>query len=98
MFQAFTISDVITDVIILAIPIYWTLKEQMSIRRKLAVSGVFLLGAVCVKIKPHLSLYTKIRTGSLALELLASSSSFDKPTVRLITSAEYTLARLLTMV
>ncbi|TVY83828.1 hypothetical protein LSUE1_G001333 [Lachnellula suecica] len=48
MFQAFTISDVITDVMILLIPMYWTSKLQMSFRRKLAVCAVFLLGAVVV--------------------------------------------------
>lgn len=46
MFQAFTISDVITDVLILAIPIYWTSKLQMSRGRKVAVCAVFLLGGV----------------------------------------------------
>ena len=46
MFQAFTISDVITDVMILIIPIYWTSKLQMSFRRKLAICAIFLLGGV----------------------------------------------------
>lgn len=48
MFQAFTISDVITDVMILLIPIYWTSKLQMSFKKRLAVCGIFLLGGVYV--------------------------------------------------
>ncbi|KAI1076112.1 hypothetical protein F5B20DRAFT_594319 [Whalleya microplaca] len=45
MFQAFSISDVITDVFILAIP---TMRLQMTLSKKLAVCSVFLLGAVAV--------------------------------------------------
>ncbi|OTB01691.1 hypothetical protein M426DRAFT_14305 [Hypoxylon sp. CI-4A] len=48
MFQAFSISDVITDVLILAIPVYWTSRLQMRWSKKLAVCGVFLLGAVVI--------------------------------------------------
>lgn len=48
MFQAFSITDVITDVFIIALPIYWTSRLQMTLRKKLAVCGVFLLGAVVV--------------------------------------------------
>lgn len=48
MFQAFSISDVITDVFILAMPIYWTSRLQMTLSKKFAVCGVFLLGAVVV--------------------------------------------------
>ncbi|KAI1382875.1 uncharacterized protein F4822DRAFT_435250 [Hypoxylon trugodes] len=48
MFQAFSISDVITDVLILAMPIYWTSRLHMTFSKKLAVCGVFLLGAVVI--------------------------------------------------
>ncbi|KAI1758776.1 hypothetical protein GGR53DRAFT_205421 [Hypoxylon sp. FL1150] len=48
MFQAFCISDVITDVFILAMPIYWTSRLQMTLSKKLAVCGVFLLGALVI--------------------------------------------------
>ncbi|KAF4624478.1 hypothetical protein G7Y89_g13692 [Cudoniella acicularis] len=48
MFQAFCISDVITDVIILAIPIYWTMQLRMTLGRRIAVCGVFLLGGVVI--------------------------------------------------
>lgn len=68
MFQAFCISDVITDVLILAMPIYWVrdllrmmahivriadehttlqvTRLRLTPTKKLAVVGVFLLGAV----------------------------------------------------
>ncbi|KAI9666608.1 MAG: hypothetical protein M1821_004544 [Bathelium mastoideum] len=48
MFQAFTISDVITDVLILTIPVYWVSKLKMPLTQRVGVCGVFLLGAVTV--------------------------------------------------
>ncbi|KAI8965299.1 hypothetical protein F5Y11DRAFT_313576 [Daldinia sp. FL1419] len=48
MFQAFSISDVITDLLILAMPVYWVSRLRMTLRRKLAVCAVFLLGMVAV--------------------------------------------------
>ncbi|KAI0485071.1 hypothetical protein GGR56DRAFT_616728 [Xylariaceae sp. FL0804] len=48
LFQAFAISDVITDTFILIIPVYWTTRLHMTFGRKIAVCGVFLLGGVVI--------------------------------------------------
>ncbi|KAI2628677.1 hypothetical protein GGR54DRAFT_628507 [Hypoxylon sp. NC1633] len=48
MFQAFSISDVITDSLILILPICRISRLQMTLTKKLAVCGVFLLGIVVV--------------------------------------------------
>lgn len=46
MFLAFTISDVITDVLILLIPVYWIMQLNMSLAKRFGVCSVFLLGLV----------------------------------------------------
>ncbi|KAI0118666.1 hypothetical protein GGR51DRAFT_497223 [Nemania sp. FL0031] len=46
MFQALGISDVLTDVLILSLPLFWIWKLKMSTAKRWAVSGVFLLGFV----------------------------------------------------
>ncbi|KAK4692115.1 hypothetical protein P7C71_g5025, partial [Lecanoromycetidae sp. Uapishka_2] len=48
MYLAQAFSDVITDIMILAIPLPCIWALQMSTKRKLAVCGVFLLGALTV--------------------------------------------------
>ncbi|KAI2629786.1 hypothetical protein GGR54DRAFT_650075 [Hypoxylon sp. NC1633] len=46
LFYSLAISDVITDVIILSLPLFWVWRLQMSTAQRFAVSGVFLLGAI----------------------------------------------------
>jgi hypothetical protein len=46
MFKALAVSDVVTDVLILSLPLYWIWKLNMTLGKRLAVSGVFLLGAI----------------------------------------------------
>ncbi|KAI1321388.1 hypothetical protein F5Y16DRAFT_70421 [Xylariaceae sp. FL0255] len=45
-FFALAITDVITDVIILALPYYWIWRLNISLAKRLAILGVFLLGAI----------------------------------------------------
>jgi len=73
MFQAFTILDVITDIMILLIPIYWTSKLQMSRKRKVGVCAIFLLGAVYVgSLRPLICAFAHQYIVLWVLELLAS--------------------------
>ncbi|KAF2228673.1 hypothetical protein EV356DRAFT_495111 [Viridothelium virens] len=44
----FSIPDVIIDLLILCMPIYWTLSLQMSKKKRAAVLAVFLFGALTV--------------------------------------------------
>ncbi|KAK3318819.1 hypothetical protein B0H66DRAFT_622940 [Apodospora peruviana] len=44
MFYTLTISDVVTDLMILSLPWYWIWRLNMSPAKRWAVSGVFLLG------------------------------------------------------
>ncbi|PSR76353.1 hypothetical protein BD289DRAFT_378721, partial [Coniella lustricola] len=46
MFYALGLSDVVTDVLIPSLPFSWIWNLQMTMGRKLVVSGVFLLGAI----------------------------------------------------
>ncbi|KAI1430776.1 hypothetical protein GGR50DRAFT_683247 [Xylaria sp. CBS 124048] len=46
LFYSLAISDVITDVIILSLPFFWVARLNTSVGKRLAVSGVFLLGAI----------------------------------------------------
>ena len=43
---AFAVSDVITDIITLLIPIPMVWSLQMSVRKRLAVVGVFMIGTL----------------------------------------------------
>ncbi|KAI3323419.1 hypothetical protein HD806DRAFT_85811 [Xylariaceae sp. AK1471] len=45
-FYALAISDVLTDGLILALPYYWIWRLNMSMAKRFAVLGVFLLGAI----------------------------------------------------
>lgn len=45
-FIASAATDLLTDVMILSLPVPMVFKLQMPLRRKLAVSGMFLLGAL----------------------------------------------------
>ncbi|KAJ8110467.1 hypothetical protein ONZ43_g5862 [Nemania bipapillata] len=46
LFYTLAISDVITDFIILSLPLFWVWRLNMSRAKRFAVSGVFLLGAL----------------------------------------------------
>ncbi|KAI1843549.1 hypothetical protein JX266_010182 [Neoarthrinium moseri] len=46
MFYTLAISDVATDVFILSLPLFWLFKLNMTPAKRLAVSGVFLLGFI----------------------------------------------------
>ncbi|KAH9883681.1 hypothetical protein F4778DRAFT_788338 [Xylariomycetidae sp. FL2044] len=46
LFYTLAISDVITDFIILSLPIFWVWRLNMTTAKRFAVSGVFLLGAL----------------------------------------------------
>ena len=45
MWYASTISDVIIDIMILAMPVPMVLRLKLPLRRRLAILGIFLLGA-----------------------------------------------------
>ncbi|KAI0189472.1 hypothetical protein F4808DRAFT_445380 [Astrocystis sublimbata] len=47
-FYTLAISDVVTDFLILGLPLFWVWRLNMSTSKRLAVSGVFLLGAVAI--------------------------------------------------
>ncbi|KAI0802500.1 hypothetical protein GGR55DRAFT_700984 [Xylaria sp. FL0064] len=46
LFYTLAISDVITDFVILSLPLFWVWRLNMSIAKRFALSGVFLLGAL----------------------------------------------------
>ncbi|KAI1773035.1 hypothetical protein F4818DRAFT_131335 [Hypoxylon cercidicola] len=46
LFYSLAISDVITDVVILSLPLFWVWRLQTTIAKRFALSGVFLLGAI----------------------------------------------------
>lgn len=46
LWLAYAISDVLTDCLILSMPVPAVWQLQMPTRQKVAVSGIFLLGAV----------------------------------------------------
>ncbi|KAL8721382.1 MAG: hypothetical protein Q9225_001929 [Loekoesia sp. 1 TL-2023] len=48
MLTVFTTTDIITDLLIIAMPIPMIWSLQMSIRRKVAVSGMFLVGIFAI--------------------------------------------------
>lgn len=60
LFYAMAISNLILDILILAIPIPMVWKLQMPRSRKVAVSGIFLLGALLVSSSKPTSLLHKI--------------------------------------
>ncbi|KAI1352661.1 hypothetical protein F5Y01DRAFT_279132 [Xylaria sp. FL0043] len=46
LFYTMAISDVITDFVILSLPLFWVWRLNMSIPKRFALSGVFLLGVL----------------------------------------------------
>lgn len=60
----FSIPDVITDGLILAMPLYWTWKLQMPLWKKVSVCGIFLFGAMwvarCIELNPLVPLLTSV--------------------------------------
>ncbi|KAI1291170.1 hypothetical protein F5Y03DRAFT_403608 [Xylaria venustula] len=46
LFYTLAISDVITDFVILSLPLFWVWRLNLSRAKRFAVSGVFLLGAL----------------------------------------------------
>ena len=53
---SFAVTDVLTDILVLAIPIPIVWKLQISSANKFALTGIFLLGALSVKPRHMLNL------------------------------------------
>lgn len=80
IFKAFSISDVITDGLILSLPLYWIWNLHMSATRKSAVSGVFLLGTLAVA----------AGIARLVIYIQQTTDAFSKPAgIMLITTQLY---------
>ena len=46
LLETFAVTDVMTDVMVLSLPVPMVWQLQMSIRRKITISGVFLIGTL----------------------------------------------------
>jgi len=62
----FSIPDVVLDIFILCMPIYWTTRLHMSPRKRIAVCAIFLFGAITViasivRLIIYVKLYPKIK-------------------------------------
>lgn len=80
IFKAFSISDVITDVLILSMPFYWLWNLHMSWSRKIAVTGIFLLGALAIA----------AGIARLVIYIQQTTNAFSKPAgIMLITTQLY---------